>query len=203
MTAIAVMTLSSCSGGGNASESLFLGTLPAIHGEMQQAKKSIQEEYKAVQSESQAKSLMAKAEKLEKEYSEKIEKAAQSLDNKEVRITDGDLKVTSPVTLNYCGFFSKFDMTPEFNVKGGAEATTDIMPEGKYPLTAYAVYIVGYGPDSQELFKCKVGHMDAEVNNGTAVIKAGTPVRFDRFHISNKETDAYQQATTLKLEARY
>lgn len=202
-SAIALTILSSCSGGGaGKSDSLLYGNLPAVHSEMQEAKKSIKEEFIAAKSESQGKDLMEKANKLEKEFSEKIEAAAKALDNREINISEGDLKITAPVNLTYEGFFSQMDMTPNFKVNGSAEAANDITINSDLPLSGYNVYIVGYGPDNEELFVSKVGMIDAEINGKTAVIKAGTPVKFDHLHFSKKETDEYQKATSLKLEPR-
>lgn len=202
-SAIALTILSSCSGGGaSKSESLLYGNLPAVHSEMQEAKNSIKEEFIAAKSESQGKDLIEKANKLEKEYSEKIEAAAKALDNREINFSEGDLKITAPVTLTYESFFSQSDMTPYFKVNGSAEAATDITFAGEHPLSGYNVYIVGYGPDNEELFASKVGMIDAEINGETAVIKAGTPVKFDRLQFSSNETDEYRKTASLKLEPR-
>lgn len=204
LSAIVVTMLSSCSGdgSGNSSDSLLYGNLPAVYSKMQEAKQSIKEEYKAAHSESQAKDLMEKADKLEKEYSEKIESAAKALDNKDINISEGDFKITVPVSLVYEGFFSQLSMTPYFKVNGNAEASADLIMNSGLPLTGYKVYIVGYGADNEELFASTVGMIDAEVNGDTAVIKAGTPVKFDRLQFSEKETTEYQKATSLRLEPR-
>lgn len=193
----------SCSGvASSGSESLLYGNLPAVHGEMQEAKEALMEEYKACESEAKAKSLMEKGDKLGEEYLAKIEEAAKALDGREIKITDGDIKVTAPVSLTFKKFFSKIDMTPYFMTNGGAEAAVDITPDSEYPLTIYQVYIVGYGADGQELFTSNVGQIDAVETDGKGVIKAGTPVKFHEIQFSDKKVKEYQQATSLKLEVR-
>lgn len=53
--AVMTMTLSSCSkDGNNASDSLLFGKVPAIYGEMQDAKAALKEEYRTCDSESKA-----------------------------------------------------------------------------------------------------------------------------------------------------
>lgn len=200
VAAITLPVLFSCSGGGSSSESLLFGEVPAIHGEMQESMNALKEEYKTCNSESKAKSLMEKDEKLEEEYIAKIEKAAKALDGKEISFSESDVKVTSPVSLTFEKFFSKMDMTPYFKVNGSAEAAKDVTFDCDW--AAFNVEIVGYGPDNQELFSSKVGLIDAEVNDGQAVVKAGTPVKFDYLQFGKKEVAEYQQATSLKLEIR-
>lgn len=202
--AVAAMTLPvffSCSGGGgSASESVLFGEVPAIYGEMQETKDALKEEYKTCDSESEAKSIMEKADKLNEEYAVKIEEAAKALDGKEISFSESDIKVTSPVSLTFEKFFSKIDLTPYFKVNGSAEAAKDVTFDCDW--AAFNVEIVGYGSDGQELFSSKVGLIDAVVGDGQAVVKAGTPVKFDYLQFGKKKVAEYQQASSLKLEIR-
>lgn len=202
MAAILIPAITSCSGGSGGSDTLLFGSLPGVHAEMQQAKEKFFEEAKTADSESQLKSLQEKGDKLGEEYAAKIEEAAKGLDGREVTITNGEIKVTSPVSLTYRKFFSKTDMTPCFEVNGAAEAAADFSPKSEYPQKMYTVYVVGYDANGTEVFDSRIGMIDAEENGGKAVVKAGTPVKFDELQFSGKKVDAYQQAATLKLEAR-
>lgn len=201
IAAITMMVLSSCTGGdGNESEALLFGEIPAIHGEMQEAKAAVKEEYKACDSESKAKTLMEKASKLEEEYSQKIETASKNLEGKEINFADGDVKVTSPISLTFEKFFSKSDMTPYFKVNGSAEVSKDIIFDCTYP--AFYVNIVGYGSDGQELYSSRIGTVDAIVGDNSAVVKAGTPIKFDKLQFAKSKVAEYQQAVALKIEVR-
>jgi len=195
--------ISACSDSGKKSDSLLYGSLPGVVEEMQSVKEKFFEEAKAADSEEKIKTLMEKSEKLNEESAAKIEESAKSLDGREISFTEDDLKVTEPVSLTFEDFFSKTDMTPYFKVDGKAEAAKDIYPEGEYPLTYYTVYVVGYDAEGKELFTNRIGNIEAAKDGEKAIIKAGTPVKFGELQFSDKKVEGYQQARSLKLEARY
>lgn len=202
MAVIALSTLFSCSQGGG-SDSMLFGSLPGEYEKMQAAKDALREEARNASSEAQMTRLMEKSNELKEEWTVKIENAAKSVDGRQIDITDGDIKVTSPISLTFRNFFSKMDLTPTFSIAGSAEAASDIVPEGKYPLAYYTVYIVGYGAENQELFTGRMGSIKAEITGDKAVVKAGTPVEFDMLQFSAKEVTGYEDAKSLKLEVRY
>lgn len=200
MAAIIASALWSCSGGG--ADTLLFGKLPGVYAGMLADKEAIREEAKSVSSASQMKDLSEKADKLQEEWAARIEEAARGLDGREIEFAESDITVTKPLSLTYEGFFSKSSMTPDFIVSGEAEASADIIPESKLPLTSYTVYIVGYDAAGQEVFANKVGFIPAEMAGGKSVIKAGTPVDFDHLYFSEKKAEDYPKAAVLKLEVR-
>lgn len=93
-------------------------------------------------------------------------------------------------------------MTPYYGIDGEAEAASDIAPESPLPLSSYTVYIVGYDSDGNEVFESKEGFIAAQKEGDKAVIKAGTPVKFDQLQFSPKKIEGYGRPATLRLETR-
>lgn len=204
MLAFAAVTLplfASCSGG-SSSDSLLFGALPGVYEGYQAEKNELEEKAKDIKSEEDKAKLIAESKELTDEWTGKIESAAQELDGRKVEITDADIKVSEPLTLTYDGLFSKSDITPEFVINGAAQAATDFTPESPVPSASYSVYIVGYNAEGTEVFATKCGFIPATLEESKAVIKAGTPVQFEKIHFSDNYVNEYQQATTLKLVAR-
>lgn len=199
--AIAFPILTSCSGGSASKASLF-GSLPAEHEQFQAEKDAIKAKAKDIKTEADKAKLIAESQEMEEKWAAKIEETAKSLDGKPIGITDSEIKVTTPLSLTFDGFFSKSDLTPLFKINGSAKAAADITPEGEYPRAVYSVYIVGYDATGQETFSSKIGHITAEQTDNTAVIKAGTPVNFESLQFSGKKAADYQLTETLKLEVR-
>lgn len=200
LAAINASILLSCSGGSGSSsaESIF-GTLPEVYEQFQSEKDQINEEAKNIKSEADKAELIEKSNKMQEKWSAKIEDSAKALDGKPIEFAESDIKVIEPVSLEFDGFFSKSDMNPKFNVNGSAEVVNEITAD-RYILSAEKVYIVGYDADGQQVYQINVGSVPVENVDGTAVIKAGTPVKFDSFHFSSRNITEYKAAKTLKLE---
>lgn len=200
LAAIVVPMLSSCSGDGATSSnpSLF-GELPEEYVQFKAEKDAFKEKAKEIKTEADKAKLIKESQEMEEKWTVRIEESSKSLDGKTIGISDGEIKVTEPLSLTFDRFFSKSDLTPVFVVIGAAQAAVDITPESEFPRTAYQVYIVGYGPDGAELFDNEIGFIDAQETDGKAVIPAGTPVKFDKLQFSGKDAPAYPMAETLKL----
>lgn len=199
IVAVVVPMLFSCSGGAGSSDSALLGSLPGEYKKFEEEKAQIKEEAKNVKSEADKKKLIEKSQKMESEWSVKLEKSAKSLDGKTLEFAESDIKVTEPVSFEFDGFFSKSDMEPKFKINGAAEAPAEINLDVNYVLPSERVYIVGYNAEGQEVCKIHAGSIAVEDVDGKSVVKAGTPVKFDTFNFNPNED--YGAAKTIKLEA--
>lgn len=189
--------LFSCSGGG--SSSLF-GSIPGVYEKYQAEKDELNAEAKNIKTQEDKAKLIQKSEKMEAKYSEKIESAAKGLDGKTIEVADGDLKVTSPLSFEF-EKISKSSLAPQFNVNGAIEAAGDIAIESSYFMSSISVYIVGLDAEDQEIYKVKIGKLEAENVDGKSVVKAGTPVIFNTVYYSGSDTEAYKNSKSLKLQA--
>lgn len=189
--------LFSCTG---SSDTPLLGSLPGVYKEFKAEKDKLADEAKNVKSEADKAKLIQKTEKLQDEWSSKIEDSAKALDGKPVEFAESDIKVTEPVSLEFDGFFSKSDMQPKFKINGSAEVVNEINTGSDYVLPNERVYIVGYDAEGKQVYKIHAGSVAAEDVDGKSVVKAGTPVTFSSFHYASKETEEYEAAKTIKLE---
>lgn len=191
----------SCSGAGS-SDTLLFGSLPGVYGQFQAEEAQLQEEAKNITSEAEKAKLIEKSEKMKEEWSGKIEESAKALDGKTIEFAESDIKVTEPISLQFDGFFSEIDMTPQFKINGSAEAPAEINTGEMYLGTSENVYIVGYNAEGQEVYKINAGFIPVENVDGKAVVKAGTAVNFDTLYFSEKKAEEYEAAKSLKLEVR-
>lgn len=198
--AILMPMLFSCSGGAGSSSTLLFGSLPDVYGKFQAEKDKISEEAKNIKSEAEKAKLIEKSEKMQEEWSQKIEDSAKALDGKPIEFAESDIKVTEPLSLEFDGFFSKSSMNPKFKINGSAEVANEITTDNDYVLPSEKVCIVGYNTEGQQVYKISVGSVPVENVDGKVVIKAGTPVKLDSFSYAPSEAEEYKAAKSLKLE---
>lgn len=198
--AIVMPLMLSCSGGGSTSDSTLFGPLPEYFEQISAEQTKLKEDAKNIKSEAEKAELIKKSEEMKEKWGAKIEESAKALNGKPVEFAESNIKVTAPVSLEFDGFFSKSDMTPKFNVNGSAEAASEINAGVDYVLPKEKVYVVGYNAEGQQVYKIDVGSIAVENVDGKAIVKAGTPVVFSSFHMSDSKAAEYKAAKTVKLE---
>lgn len=184
MAAVAIIaaTLTSC--GGNASD--LFGDLPEISMEYRAKFKALYE----AGDDSHDRSNLSLARQ------NSFEEAAKDLNGNKINISDGEIKITSPVTMTFHGHILN---GVSFDLEGEAEAATDIVRETKHRGRPLEVYIVGYDSNGVEVFDDRVGYISCEDDGEKAIIKAGTPVKFETIQFNIFEDENYPKATELKL----
>lgn len=198
--AVAAITMSSCSDGTGSSGTPLFGSLPGVYEKFQTEQDKLSEEAKNIKSEADKAKLIEKAEKIQEEWSAKIEESAKALDGKTIEFAESDIKINEPLSLEFDGFTSKSDLAPKFKINGSCETASEINTGVVYLGPSEKVYIVGYDADGQQVYKVKVGAVSAENVDGNAVVKAAEPVTFTPVYFSEKEVGEYKAAKTLKLE---
>lgn len=208
--AMATLTLSSCGGAGS-SDSKFFGNVPGIYSEMTAKKEALQEKFKTCESQDEAMKLKADAEKAANEYETKLEEAGKTLDGKTIEIeSTPEITVNSPITLTFDGFWSKSGLEPEFKMEGDVVVAQDYQSEeskklstgnpSRYVGMGQQVFLVGYDDAGTRVFSQKVGYFPMDLISENALgVKAGTPLKFETFQISEKNVEGCLKATSLKL----
>lgn len=209
--AMATLTLSSCGGGVGSSDSKFFGKVPGIYSEMTGKKEAMQEKFKTCESQDEAIKLMADAVKAEKEYESKLEEAGKALDGKTIEIeSTPEITVNSPITLTFDGFWSKSDLEPKFKMEGDVVAAQNYQSEdskklstgdpSRYVGMGQQVFLVGYDDAGTRVFSQKVAYFPMDLISESALgVKAGTPLKFETFQITEKNVEGCLKATSLKL----
>lgn len=196
LAAVVVMILSSCSGSGS-DKSLLFGSLPSEYAELKAQRAKLEEKAKNIQTEADKKKLIEEGQKLDEKWTPKLEKSATELDGKEIDITDGLFKVTSPLSLTFEKLASR-TLAPIFKINGSAETTEAITVENTFNPTLL-VYIAAYDAEGNDIYHIKVGRITGEVNLNKLEIPAGTPVEFSTLTFDGAQVDKYPEAKTLKL----
>lgn len=209
--AMATLALSSCGGGVGSSDSKFFGKVPGIYSEMTGKKEAMQEKFKTCESQDEAMKLMADAVKAEKEYESKLEEAGKALDGKTIEIeSTPEITVNSPITLTFDGFWSKSDLEPKFKMEGDVVAAQNYQSEdskklstgdpSRYVGMGQQVFLVGYDDAGTRVFSQKVAYFPMDLISESALgVKAGTPLKFETFQITEKNVEGCLKATSLKL----
>lgn len=195
--AIAFMGLVACSGSSNSSETGLYGNLPAEYGKMMTERDALKEKAKNIKTEAEKAELIAQGQKMDEEWSAKLEETAKGLDGKPLTITDSLFKVTAPVSLQFEKLQGS-DLEPQFKVDGTAEAAQELTRENTY-LSKLIVYLAGYDKEGTELFTSEIGTVAGTLDGTTLVIPAGAPVEFTHLRFNDKYVEEYPKATTLKL----
>lgn len=190
------MTVASCSGG-SASDSSLFGSLPEVYGKFMKEKAELDEKAKNIKSEDDKKKLIAESQKMEEEWTAKIEEAATAINGKEIKITDGEFKVTSPISFTFTGKCNK-QLEPRFDINGEAVTASEIRPNAQY-MTYFVVNLVGYDEEGNEVFVNSVGNIEGKADGNNCIIDAGTPVKFNSILFNDKDIEGYEKAKTLKL----
>ncbi|MDE6010784.1 MAG: hypothetical protein K2F87_05010, partial [Muribaculaceae bacterium] len=98
-------SLASCSGesgdGGSDAESMLFGKVPSIMMKIEKVQQEIKLERKTATTQKELIKAEEKEQKMKDEWIPKLEEAAQALDGKQLDISEGDFKVTTPLTLTY------------------------------------------------------------------------------------------------------
>lgn len=208
--AMAILTLSSCGGVGS-SDSKFFGKVPGIYSEMTGKKEALQEKFKTCESQDEAMKLKADAEKAAKEYETKLEEAGKALDGKTIEIeSTPEITVNSPITLTFDGFWSKSSLEPKFKMEGDVVVAQDYQSEdskklstgnpSRYVGMGQQAFLVGYDDAGTRVFSQKVGYFPMDLISESALgVKAGTPLKFETFQITEKNAEGCLKATSLKL----
>lgn len=196
MAAAVMITLSSCSGS-SSEKSLLFGSIPSEYAELKAERDKLDEQAKTVKTEEEKAELIKKGQKLEEKWTPKLEKAANELDGKELDITDGTFKVTSPVSLTFEKLKNR-SLEPIFKINGTVETAEVITVENSINPTLL-VYIAGYDAEGNDVYHSQVGRITGEVNQTTVVIPVGTPVDFSTLTFNGALVDKYPEAKTLKF----
>lgn len=197
LVAIMLPMMLSCSGDGD--KSIF-GSLPKVYNEYMEAGTKLYEELINIKTDQDNAEYLEKSEKLQQEWSGKIEQASKSLDGKVINFGEGDFKVTEPISFQFKEISQKGSLSSTFNFNGSAEAASDIILQRSYYVPSTSVYMIGYDAEGQEIFKERVGKINVEEKDGQSVIPAGTPIKFDSFSFGGLYVDKYDQVTVVKLE---
>ena len=194
--AAVVLTLSSCSGG-SSKESMLFGDLPSEYADLKAEKDKLKEKAQNITSEAEKAELIKKGKELDEKWAPKLEKAAMSLDGKEIDVTDSIFKVTEPLSLTFEKLGSK-NLEPIFKVNGTAVTAEDIIIENTFNPTRL-VYIVGYDSAGEKLYSIKIGSITVNVKLNVLEIPAGTPIDFSTLTFDGAYVDKYPETKTLKL----
>lgn len=188
MVGVAVMALSSC-GGSESSDGMF-GNIPQTIEKYNQDKKSMN----AGLSQSNYKKNLAKIDELKAETMDKLEKAGEALNGKELTVTvnENELKIETPLTLVYKTVFSNVQAV-EFSLDGKIVAAKDLKLDidpsdlkGRELLGGASTIVTAYLPVHIEFLDKEgkvidtrtIGNLPADNNGEEAIIKAGTPMEF-------------------------
>ena len=192
-----VLALASCSGGASGA----FGSLPEEVKQYRAEKAELQEKAKEVKNEADKRKLIEESQKMEEKWGTRLEESAKSLDGKEIKIEDGEITVTSPVSLTF-DHMAKSSMSPVFLVNGEAKAAENIYPDAPLYSSRYRVYLVGYNAEGVEEMQVRVGYIAAENVDGKGEITAGTPVEFETLMFVAADDINYEAITTYKLIAK-
>ena len=191
-----IMALSSCSGSGSG-DSLLFGSIPPEYAELQEERDKLDEQAKNVTTEAEKAELIKKGKKLEENWTPKLEKAAKELDGKEIPVTDGIFKVTSPVSLTFEKLANR-SLAPIFQINGTVETAEPITVENTIN-PSLLVYIAGYDAEGNDLYHIKVGRITGDVKLNVLEIPAGTPVEFSTLTFDGTKLDQYPETKTIKF----
>lgn len=108
--------------------------------------------------------------------------------------------MTAPVSLEFEEFSSESALTPRFKVNGEAKAASDITIDQKYYYSTENVYITGYDAEGKQVYKAKVGSVEVQDADGKLLVKAGTPVKFDKLGFGKADVEGSKLAKSYKLE---
>lgn len=190
------MTVASCSGGSTSDSSLF-GSVPEVYEKFMKEKAELDEKAKNIKSEEDKAKLIAESKKMEEKWQVKIEEAAKAVDGKEINLTEGEFKVTSPISLTFTGKCTS-QLEPRFDVNGEAVTAEELRPNAQY-ITYFVVNLVGYDAEGNEVFANSVGSIEGKADGNNCIIEAGTPVKFTTLLFNDRDIEGYEKATTLKL----
>ena len=190
LAAILMPLLFSCSGGGSSAG--MLGQLPDKYAQFTEEKAELKKEAQNIKTEADKKRFLEKSEKLNKKWKEKLEATAKDLNGKPIEFAESQFEVTSPVSLEFEEFSSESALTPRFKVNGEAKAASDYSTEN--------VYITGYDAEGKQVYKAKVGSVEVQDADGKLLVKAGTPVKFDKLGFGKADVEGSKLAKSYKLE---
>lgn len=126
------VNLTSCDGTSSAKESLLFGKVPAIADKLNTQQEELKAKLESSSSESDAKAVFEKYEKIYAETRENAEIAAQEWSGSTLTLDDTDeLTVKTPVTVQFKEFGSKSSLNPRFTLQGEIVAAKDIPLDGK------------------------------------------------------------------------
>lgn len=153
-----------------------------------------------IKTEADKKRFLEKSEKLNKKWKEKLEATAKDLNGKPIEFAESQFEVTSPVSLEFEEFSSSSALTPKFKVNGEAKAASDITIDQKYYYSTENVYITGYDAEGKQVYKARVGSVEVQDADGKLLVKAGTPVKFDKLGFGKADVEGSKLAKSYKLE---
>lgn len=198
LAAILMPLLFSCSGGGSSAG--MLGQLPDKYAQFTEEKAELKKEAENIKTEADKKRFLEKSEKLNKKWKEKLEATAKDLNGKPIEFAESQFEVTSPVSLEFEEFSSSSALTPKFKVNGEAKAASDITTDQKYYYSTENVYITGYDTEGKQVYKARVGSVKVQDADGKLLVKAGTPVKFDKLGFGKADVEGSKLAKSYKLE---
>lgn len=190
--------MQSCSGEGS-SKSPF-GTLPKVYEEYLQSGEKLKKEAEKIKTDEDKAKYLEKSEKLKKEWSEKIAKAAKKLDGKTVNFEDGEFTVTEPISFQFNDISEKAYLHAVFNINGTAVTADDTTLARDFYAKDASVKLVGYDSEGQQLFKSNVGVIACQEKDGKSFIPKGTPIKFEFFQFGGKDAPTYGNTAVLKFE---
>lgn len=196
LAAILIISMTSCSGSGS-QKSLLFGEIPSEYAELKAERNKLDEQAKNVKTEEEKSELIKKGQKLEEKWTPKLEKAAKELDGKEIELTEGTFKVTSPVSLTFEKLKTR-TLEPIFKVNGMVVTEEPIKVENTINPTLL-VYIAGYDAEGNEVYKSQIGRLTGEVTLNVLEVPVGTPVNFQTLTFNGAYVDKYPEAKTLKI----
>ena len=191
--------LFACSGGSSTDTNLY-GSLPEKYEKFMQEKADLKKQAENIKTEADKKRFLEKSEKLNKKWKEKLEATAKDLNGKPIEFAESQFEVTSPVSLEFEEFSSSSALTPKFKVNGEAKAASDITTDQKYYYSTENVYITGYDAEGKQVYKARVGSVEVQDADGKLLVKAGTPVKFDKLGFGKADVEGSKLAKSYKLE---
>lgn len=193
MIGSAIFTLSSCGGGGNASN----GSSDGMFGDIPQTLEKYDQERKALNdglTESNYKKNLAEIDELKTETISELEKEGNALNGKElpVSVDEAEFKIETPLTLVFKNVFSNVQAV-EFGLDGKLVAAKDLKLEiapsdlkGRDMLGGKTTVVTAKLPVHIEFLDGEgnvvdtrtIGNIEADNNGSEAIVKAGTAVDF-------------------------